>query len=183
MKGGGGVKRGAGVTQGVRVKRGAEVARICHPERSEGPGRFGRHAAPATLSPRSLATLGMTLLFLLACRRDMVDRPAHRPLGASAFFVDRTASRPLVADVVPREPAQRSVITGREQYKIYCMPCHGAHGEGNGIIVQHGFPRPADIRSATPQQIINAITFGKGTMYRIPQADAQSIAQYVPSLR
>jgi len=128
----------------------------------------------------------LVLLLFVACRRDMVDRPEKRPLGSSAFFDDRTASRPLVADVVPRVIPQRVVISvarGREQYNIYCQPCHGARGDGNGIIVQHGFPRPPDLRGENPNDVINAVTFGKGLMYSIPDADAQSIALYVQTFR
>src|SRR5689334_20484677 len=47
--------------------------RHCHPERREGPGREGLRAAHA---PRSLATLGMTLVLLaLSCRREPAPPP------------------------------------------------------------------------------------------------------------
>jgi mono/diheme cytochrome c family protein len=118
----------------------------------------------------------------------MVDRPERRPLGGSRFFDDRTASRPLVADVVPREAAQSaaSLQRGREQYQVFCTPCHGARGDGNGLIVQHGFPRPPDLRTATAQDVINAITLGKGNMYsyadRIQESDRLAIAAYIQTL-
>src|SRR5438105_70678 len=38
---------------------------ICHPERSEGPGRQGGTRAGATRSPSSLATLGMTIVLFI----------------------------------------------------------------------------------------------------------------------
>ncbi|HJT15891.1 MAG TPA: cytochrome c [Thermoanaerobaculia bacterium] len=131
------------------------------------------------------AAMVALLLLVAACRRDMVDRPEKRPLGSSAFFDDRTASRPLVADVVarPAEAGPHTIARGREQYAIYCQPCHGARGDGNGVIVQHGFPRPPDIRGRNQTDTIRAVTSGEGVMYSLPQADAQSIALYVQSLR
>ena len=32
---------------------------------------------------------------------------------------------------------------GQERYNIYCSPCHSPLGDGNGMVVQRGFKRPA----------------------------------------
>src|SRR3954466_12174853 len=40
-------------------------------------------------------------------------------------------------------PVSRSLLArGRERYEIYCAPCHGLAGGGDGFIVQRGFPKP-----------------------------------------
>ena len=31
---------------------------------------------------------------------------------------------------------------GQQRFDIYCSPCHGRVGDGNGMIVQRGFPHP-----------------------------------------
>ena len=31
---------------------------------------------------------------------------------------------------------------GRERYDIFCSPCHGLTGEGDGMVVQRGYRRP-----------------------------------------
>ena len=132
--------------------------------------------------------LAAMLLLACACRRDMADRPEQRPLGRSAFFADRSASRPAVADTVPRAlaSAPASVARGRERYIIYCEPCHGARGDGDGVIVRHGFPRPPSLLTSTAD-VARTIAEGKGKMYsyadRVPEADRFAIAAYIKQLQ
>ncbi len=137
------------------------------------------------------------VLALFACRRDMVDRPERRPLGSSPFFADRSASRPAVPDTVPRDEPDtnrgpRPEARGLERYAIYCAPCHGRTGEGDGTIVRHGFPAPpslfsAEVRSMTEADIVETITNGFGDMYsyadRVPESDRWAIAAYIKSLQ
>ena len=47
---------------------------------------------------------------------------------------------------------------GQERYRIYCVPCHSELGDGDGMIVQRGFPAPPSfhierLRSTPPQHI------------------------------
>jgi mono/diheme cytochrome c family protein len=59
---------------------------------------------------------------------------------------------------------------GREQFNIYCMPCHGALGDGNGVIKKIGdMPAVANLHDKrivemADGEIFNTITFGKNTM-------------------
>jgi mono/diheme cytochrome c family protein len=131
------------------------------------------------------------MVLLAACGPRMTDRPPRRPLGASPFFSDRSASRPPVPDTVPRvaaaAPAAVSVERGREQYEIFCAPCHGLRGDGDGVIVAHGFPRPPAFSSETPAEIVEIITNGRKAMYsyadRVPERDRWAIAAYVQRLQ
>ena len=136
---------------------------------------------------RALAAM---LLAASACGPRMVDRPPRRPLGGSPFFADRSASRPALADTVPREAAPAgaaSVDRGRERYDIFCAPCHGRRGDGDGIIVAHGFPRPPSLSALTPEDVVKAIAEGHGAMYsyadRVPERDRWAIAAYVQRLQ
>ncbi len=59
---------------------------------------------------------------------------------------------------------------GRQQFDIYCAPCHGALGDGNGITKKIGV-MPAVISlhdqriiGMTDGEIFNTITHGKGLM-------------------
>jgi cytochrome c len=27
-------------------------------------------------------------------------------------------------------------------YEVNCLPCHGAQGKGDGLVVQRGYPKP-----------------------------------------
>ena len=59
---------------------------------------------------------------------------------------------------------------GRERFDIYCAPCHGKLGDGNGITKKIGvMPTVANLHDArivqlTDGEIFNTITYGKGTM-------------------
>jgi mono/diheme cytochrome c family protein len=59
---------------------------------------------------------------------------------------------------------------GREQFGIYCTPCHGALGDGNGITKKIGvMPAVANLHDKrivemTDGEIFNTITHGKGLM-------------------
>jgi mono/diheme cytochrome c family protein len=66
------------------------------------------------------------------------------------------------------------IARGQERYEIYCLPCHGALGDGNGITKQYGMgitPTYHDdrLRQMPEGEIFNTITHGKNTM--LPYAD------------
>jgi mono/diheme cytochrome c family protein len=81
---------------------------------------------------------------------------------------------------------------GQERYRIYCVPCHSELGDGDGMIVQRGFPAPPSfhierLRSTPPQHIYDVITRGYGIMYsfadRVQPADRWAIAAYIYALQ
>ncbi|PWU17565.1 MAG: quinol:cytochrome C oxidoreductase [Verrucomicrobia bacterium] len=151
------------------------------------------------------------------CRRDMFHQPISKPLETSDFFQDNhMASRPLVPQTVARGhlnedsvfytgmigtnlvetlpfPITREVLErGRERFDIYCSPCHGRTGEGNGMIVQRGFPPPPSyhierLRTAPVGHLFDVPTRGYGVMYsyaqRVETADRWAIAAYIRVLQ
>ena len=48
----------------------------------------------------------------------------------------------------PEKVTDFSLLTGKELYGIYCTPCHGASGKGDGPVAKKFVPTPVDI-SAT----------------------------------
>jgi mono/diheme cytochrome c family protein len=65
-------------------------------------------------------------------------------------------------------------------------------GDGSGMIVQRGFPRPPSfhidrLRAAPPQHFFDVITDGHGAMYsyaaRVSPADRWAIAAYIRALQ
>lgn len=168
-----------------------------------------------------VSRLGLGLLLMLAlggsaCRQDMHDQPRYKPLAGSPFFEDGRASRPPVAGTVPRGhartdehlyagkvngrlaetfpfPITRSVLErGRERYDIFCAPCHGRDGYGEGMIVQRGFRRPPSfhtdrLRQAPVGHFFDVITNGFGTMAsyasRIRPEDRWAIVAYIRALQ
>ena len=111
------------------------------------------------------------LTFLAACRQDMHQAPRYDPLEESAVLPKGSAAQPIVEGTVPRghlndddlmytgkidgKPADEfpMAITaadldrGEQRYNIYCSPCHGRTGEGNGMVVQRGYKQAANKRS------------------------------------
>ncbi len=81
---------------------------------------------------------------------------------------------------------------GRGRFEIHCAPCHGRFGDGNGMIVQRGFPHPPSyyseaLRNAPDQLFYDVITHGYGVMYpyadRVEPADRWAIIAYIRTLQ
>jgi len=81
---------------------------------------------------------------------------------------------------------------GQERYQIYCQPCHGLAGYGDGMIVRRGFAVPPSYHI---QRLINApdghffdvMTNGYGAMYsyasRVSPRDRWAIVAYIRALQ
>ena len=82
---------------------------------------------------------------------------------------------------------------GHERFDIYCAPCHGRLGDGNGITKSIGdMPAVANLHdprivALTDGEIFNTITHGKNTMGAygplIPTEDRWAIVAYVRALQ
>lgn len=81
---------------------------------------------------------------------------------------------------------------GKERYDIYCSPCHGYTGEGNGMIVQRGFRAPPTFHSERLREVelghfYSVITNGYGAMFSYNHAvhpkDRWAIATYIRALQ
>ena len=89
---------------------------------------------------------------------------------------------------VTRELVER----GQERFHIYCAVCHGPAGDGNGMIVQRGFPPPPSfslerLRQAPVGHFYRVITDGYGIMFpyaaRVAPEDRWAIAAYIRALQ
>lgn len=110
------------------------------------------------------------------------------PLGVVS---QRDVDRARAAKELP--PVTDSLMqTGREDFGIFCSPCHGLAGEGDGVIVQRGFPAPPSyhidrLRAAPAQHFFDVITNGYGVMYsyaaRVPPRDRWAIVAYIRALQ
>lgn len=145
------------------------------------------------------------LLALAACKEDMVEQPKLTAYAPSDLWEDGAAGRPLVEGTVARgaldarraaaEPPEVTatlVERGRERYEVFCTPCHGPTGQGDGRVVQRGFPAPpsylsARLRAAPARHFFDVITDGYGVMYpygdRVKPADRWAIVAYIRALQ
>ena len=81
---------------------------------------------------------------------------------------------------------------GRERFDVFCSPCHGIAGDGDGMVVRRGFPRPPSyhsdpLRAASDAHFYAVITHGYGAMYsyatRVPPPDRLAIIAYIRALQ
>jgi cytochrome c553 len=163
-----------------------------------------------------LTILCVTTIAALGCRQDMFNQPKAKPMAASDFFDDGAVERSPPEGTIARghlhsdtalfsgkEKGQyltrfpiridrAAMERGRERYDIFCAPCHDQTGRGEGIIVKHGFRRPASfheqrLRDSSPGYFFDAMTNGFGTMYpladRLSAEDRWRIAAYIRALQ
>lgn len=165
--------------------------------------------------------LGTTLLAALAvagCRQDMHDAPRYKPLAASDLWADGRSARSLVpgtvpvgflredthlyagkvngklADRLPMPVDEKLLARGRDRYDIYCTPCHGAVGDGQGMVFQRGMRSPAPasfhqqrLRQAPVGHFFDVMTNGFGGMQdyarELAPQDRWAVAAYVRVLQ
>ncbi len=81
---------------------------------------------------------------------------------------------------------------GQNRYQIYCSPCHGTLGDGNGITKSYGMlttPTYHDdrLRGMAEGEIFNTITHGKNTMMsyadKLSPDDRWAVVAYVRALQ
>ena len=157
---------------------------------------------------------------LAGCHTDMWRQPKTEPLDISeGLFTDGASARPLVPGSIPRGhlredetfytgieaghwttkipvPVTRKLVErGRERFNIYCTPCHGQLGDGNGMIAHRGFAlkRPVGnyhtdrLRAMPVGHFYDVITNGYGAMYsyasRVEPQDRWAIVAYIRVLQ
>ena len=167
-------------------------------------------------SSAHVVVIAATCVVLAGCRQDMHDAPSYDPLQATNFFANGAASRPLVPNTVARGqlradehlytgkingqvatefpmPVTKAVLDrGQERFNVYCSPCHGRTGEGNGMIVQRGFRQPPSyhderLRNAPVGYFFDVMTNGFGAMQdysaQVTVPDRWAIAAYIRVLQ
>jgi cytochrome c553 len=110
----------------------------------------------------------------------------------------RMLADPIHATAQPQSAANPLSVTpdtlqrGQQRYNIYCAPCHSETGDGDGMVVRRGFPRPLSfhtdkLRAATDAHFYDAMTNGYGVMYsyaeRVDAHDRWAIAAYIRALQ
>jgi len=155
---------------------------------------------------------------------DMDNQPKLKAQQANPLFADSREARPPVAGTVafsptPPDPAVETgkgvdgkwvrviplnvdmalVRRGKDRYHIYCEPCHGVAGYGDGPVakradeLQEGtWTQPASfhtdlVRSRPAGHLFNTITHGIRNMPpygpQIPVRDRWAIVSYVRALQ
>lgn len=176
---------------------------------------------PALRRAITAAALFTALLLLSACQQagQMRDQPRYDPLEASALFPDGRSARPALPGTVsyrpegaPDAPAltgldesgrplqgfpepltQEMLALGQKRYNIFCVPCHGPAGAGDGTVTKLGFPQPPDLLTGAAAttlsngEIFQIVTDGRGQMfsygYRVKPPERWAVIAYVRALQ
>jgi mono/diheme cytochrome c family protein len=156
------------------------------------------------------------LVALSGCVQQMGIKPNVRPLAESSAFPNGQSARPVVPGAVPSGftrtnhrlddfrvfdpnadslpfPLTKDVLErGRARFNIYCSECHGATGDGTGIVVQRGFSKPPSyyedrLRQAPLGHFYDVMTNGFGAMatysMQVEPRDRWAIAAYIRTLQ
>jgi len=149
---------------------------------------------------------------------NMDDQPKYEAMEESQFFLNRSAMREPVEGTVARGQLNENTVyyhgksssgalikkmpvkisqelleRGQKRYNIYCSPCHGLTGSGQGIVVKKGFLPPPSfhidrLRDIEDGHIFDVISNGIRNMpsyrYQIQEvADRWAIVSYVRALQ
>jgi hypothetical protein len=192
-----------------------ETAETIVAARLDGAAQFYRRH-PYRRQRRAFAILLAAVATSAACRQDMHDQPRYRPLADSSFFADKRASRPLVPGTIARGHLRTDtryfagregaafvtelpvkltrdlLLRGQDRYDIFCSPCHGRAGDGEGMVVQRGFRHPPSFHqerlyNQPVGHYYDVIANGFGAMAsyasRIPVGDRWAIVAYIRVLQ
>ena len=163
-----------------------------------------------------IAGSSLLLLALTACRDDMHNQPRYKPLAASEFFGDRRSARPEVEGTIARGQlridearytgkiageditefpipiTKADIERGQARFNVYCTPCHGRLGDGNGMVVMRGFRQPPSYYSqrlmdAPLGHFYDVISNGFGAMAsyasRVTSDDRWRVIAYIRALQ
>lgn len=129
-----------------------------------------------------------------AMRRPVPGTVARGQLrDSSELFAGRTPEGTYV-ERVPIAVTRAVLERGQERYNIYCTPCHGRAGDGNGIIMRGDYnytPAPSfhldRLLEVTDGYLYDVITNGVRTMppygHQVPVKDRWAIVAYIRALQ
>ena len=122
-----------------------------------------------------------------------------QPAGTQAPAVpgsssSSTALYPDDVETFPFPITRDDLNRGQERYEIFCSVCHGATGNGDGMIARRGFNKPGPasyhqdrLRQAPVGHFFDVMTNGWGAMpaygSQIPVEDRWKIIAYIRALQ
>lgn len=153
---------------------------------------------------RAAVACALFAIVLAGCDQNMEEQPVGRSYSQAPMLGGSEMRPPppgsVAQDDAARERAMKQkpalapalLARGRDRFDIFCSPCHGRTGQGNGIIVRRGMPHPTSyhdprLLAADDQHFFDVITNGYGAMYsyamRVPPHDRWAIVAYIRALQ
>jgi len=124
-----------------------------------------------------------------------IDNPnPNAPVATATDASGNTvvASFPNDIDEFPVPVTKELVERGQNRFNIYCIVCHGPLGNGDGMVVRRGFPKPPTyhddrLRNAPVGHFFDVMTNGWGKMpsyaAQVDPADRWAIVAYIRALQ
>lgn len=173
---------------------------------------FADHASRMILG--SVVVIG--LLLTAGCTQEMANQPRVDVMEPAAFEFLTPGNRTPVPGTIARGQSWEvtPVSSGRDgdqlvaripvpvtpellkqgqhQFGIFCKHCHGPAGNGDGLVVQRGFPAPPSyhidrLRNVPDGHLYITIKDGLGRMprfgHRIPMEDRWALVAYIRALQ
>lgn len=131
-----------------------------------------RFASAVLMAGCTLAALVPGVASAWPWSRDMTDSIAIKPQKQPLPFPRRSVPVPETATVhvADRDEAAKlanpiavtteSVAKGKALFTIYCTPCHGVSGTGDGLVGEKLVLRPFNLTSPSVQSITDGLIFG-----------------------
>ncbi|HVU12338.1 MAG TPA: cytochrome c [Phototrophicaceae bacterium] len=157
------------------------------------------------------------MMCVAACSSDtMAVQAKCSPLGEIQDFKDGACAQPLpngvvAADTVvdnkalttgkvngqyvttiPIALSEAMLQRGQNRFNVYCAPCHGAAGYGDGVLTRYQFPVPPSFHSDALRNepvgfYFDVITNGYGRMYpyatQLGEPDRWAVIAYIRALQ
>lgn len=112
------------------------------------------------------------------------DKAYHQGVDDNGDYIDH----------IPVELTKSFLYRGKERYEVFCMPCHGKNGAGNGVIMEGNYgyvPAPSyheqRVRELSDGALYSTIYNGVRTMpsyaTQIPVEDRWAIVGYIRALQ
>lgn len=150
--------------------------------------------------------LALATLALAGCEAQSMNRQAkltpQQPAPALPGGVEQMTPPPgavaqdqparTAAEATPPPVTLALLERGRERHAIFCAPCHGQGGAGDGAVVRRGYPAPVAyddprLLKASAAELYGAIANGYGIMFpqaeRVQPADRWAIVAYIRALQ
>jgi hypothetical protein len=152
--------------------------------RPQEPNHFFANGISSQLPPPGTVARSEVIMTSSGPVYDFQDTPVNT--GHEVGKTNFVEINPLIIDL---PLLQR----GHDRFDIYCAPCHGRLGDGNGILKKIGaMPAVANLHdqrivNLTDGEIFNTITHGKGLMGPagplLPTQDRWAVVAYLRALQ
>jgi len=177
---------------------------------------FIRHCAGTARRLRAGCVFPVVVAVLAGCSQEMANQPRVDVMEPPAFeFLTPSNRTPVPGTIARGQSWEKTPATtgrdgdqllaripipvteellerGRSRFDIFCKHCHGFAGNGDGLVVQRGFPAPPSyhidrLREISDGHLYTTIKDGLGRMprfgSRIAVNDRWALVAYIRALQ